>query len=132
MGQGVMDSIGNYWFFWTLYLGAAVLFTGIFWRVTRFKRAIWASYSLRAVAIAVIFTPWYSNSQESVMAPALMVVALDAITGGFGAAFRSFVPLILAVLFALLLAGVMSFFKKRKDRKNLNNEKTKSKPKVTK
>ncbi len=127
-----MDSIGNYWFFWTLYLGAAVLFTGIFWRVTRFKRAIWASYSLRAVAIAVIFTPWYSNSQESVMAPALMVVALDAITGGFGAAFRSFVPLILAVLFALLLAGVMSFFKKRKDRKNLNNEKTKSKPKVTK
>ena len=66
------------------------------------------------------------------MAPALMVVALDAITGGFGAAFRSFVPLILAVLFALLLAGVMSFFKKRKDRKNLNNEKTKSKPKVTK
>ena len=128
-----MDSIGNYWFFWTLYLGAAVLFTGIFWRVTRFKRAIWASYSLRAVAIAVIFTPWYSsNSQESVMAPALMVVALDAITGGFGAAFRSFVPLILAVLFALLLAGVMSFFKKRKDRKNLNNEKTKSKSKVTK
>ena len=132
MGQGVMDSIGNYWFFWTLYLGAAVLFTGIFWRVTRFKRAIWASYSLRAVAIAVIFTPWYSNSQESVMAPALMVVALDAITGGFEAAFRSLVPLILAVLFGLLLAGIMSFFKKRKDLKNLNNEKIKSNSTVTK
>ena len=132
MGQGVMDSIGNYWFFWTLYLGAAVLFTGIFWRVTRFKRAIWASYSLRAVAIAVIFTPWYSNSQESVMAPALMVAALDAITGGFEAAFRSLVPLILAVLFGLLLAGIMFFCKKRKDLKNLNNEKIKSNSTVTK
>jgi hypothetical protein len=132
MGQGVMDSIGNYWFFWTLYLGAAVLFTGIFWRVTRFKRAIWASYSLRAVAIAVIFTPWYSNSQESVMAPALMVAALDAITGGFEAAFRSLVPLILAVLFGLLLAGIMFFFKKRKDLKNLNNEKIKRNSTVTK
>ena len=127
-----MDSIGNYWFFWTLYLGTAILFTGIFWRVTRFKRAIWASYSLRAVAIAVIFTPWYSNSQESIMAPALMVAALDAITGGFEAAFRSLVPLILAVLFGLLLAGIMSFFKKRKDLKNLNNEKIKSNSTVTK
>ena len=109
-----MDSVDNYWFFWTLYLCASILFTGIFWRVTRFERAIWTSYSLRAVAIAVIYTPWYSNSLESVMAPALMVAALDAITGGFEAAFRSFVPLILTVLFGLLMAGVMSFFKKRK------------------
>jgi len=126
-----MDSIGNYWFFWTLYLGAAVIFTGIFWRVTRFERAIWASYNLRAVAIAVIFTPWYSNSQDSGMAPALMVAALDAITGGFAAAFRSFVPLLLAVLFGLLLAGAMSFFKKRKDKKLLNNNKVKNTTKVT-
>ena len=124
-----MDSIGNYWFFWTLYLGASVLFTGIFWRVTRFERATWASYSLRAVAIAVIYTPWYSNSLESTMAPALMVSALDAITGGFEAAFRSFVPLVLAVLFGLLLAGVMSFFRKNK---NINYNKLKSESKVIK
>lgn len=109
-----MDSIGNYWLFWTLYLGAAVIFTVIFWRITRFERAVWASYSLRAVAIAVIFTPWYSDSQESGMAPALMVAALDAITGGFDAAFRSFVPLVLAVVFGLLLAGIMSFVRKKK------------------
>ncbi|MDE0982554.1 MAG: hypothetical protein OSB11_11400 [Gammaproteobacteria bacterium] len=108
-----MGSIGNYWFFWALYLGAAVIFSGLFWRVTRFEKAIWASYSLRAVAIAVVFTPWYSNSQDSGMAPALMVATLDAITGGFEAAFRSFVPLALAVLFSLLLASVMSFFKKK-------------------
>ena len=117
-----MDSIGNYWFFWTLYLGAAVIITGIFWRVTRFERAIWASYSIRAVAIAVVFTPWYSNSQDSVMAPALMVAALDAMTGGFESAFRSFVPLVLAVLLALLLATAMSFFKKKMNKRLLNNK----------
>jgi hypothetical protein len=117
-----MDSIGNYWFFWTLYLGAAVIITGIFWRVTRFERAIWASYSIRAVAIAVVFTPWYSNSQDSVMAPALMVAALDAMTGGIESAFRSFVPLVLAVLLALLLATAMSFFKKKMNKKLLNNK----------
>ena len=117
-----MDSIGNYWFFWTLYLGAAVIITGIFWRVTRFERAIWASYSIRAVAIAVVFTPWYSNSQDSVMAPALMVAALDAMTGGIESAFRSFVPLVLAVLLALLLATAMSFFKKKTNKRLLNNK----------
>ena len=117
-----MDSIGNYWFFWTLYLGASVIITGIFWRVTRFERAIWASYSIRAVAIAVVFTPWYSNSQDSVMAPALMVAALDAMTGGIGSAFRSFVPLVLAVLLALLLATAMSFFKKKMNKRLLNNK----------
>ena len=128
MGQGIMDSIGNYWFFWILYLGASVVFTGIFWRVTSFERAIWASYSLRAVAIAVIYTPWYSNSLESEMAPALMVAALDAITGGFEAAFRSFVPLILTVLFGLLLAGAIYFLKN----KNLNYNKLEIEPKVKK
>jgi len=66
------------------------------------------------------------------MAPALMVAALDAITGGFEAAFRSFVPLVLAVLFGLLLAGVMSFFKKKTIKKMLNNNKIKTSSKVIK
>ena len=125
-----MESIGNYWFFWTLYLVSAVIFVVIFWRITRFERAIWTSYSLRAVALAIIFTPWYSNPQESVMAPALMVAALDAITGGFEAAFRSFVPLALTVVFGLLLAGAMSFLKKKKLNKAINNKKIESKPEV--
>ena len=125
-----MDSIGNYWFFWALYLDAALIFIAIFWRVTRFEREIWASYSLRAVMIAVIFTPWYSNSQDSGMAPALMVAALDAITGGAAAAFRSFVPLGLAVFCALLLAGAMSFLKKKRIKKSLNNNKINRSPKV--
>lgn len=125
-----MESIGNYWFFWTLYLVSAVIFVVIFWRITRFERAIWTSYSLRAVALAIIFTPWYSNPQESVMAPALMVAALDAITGGFEAAFRSFVPLALTVVFGLLLAGAMSFLKKKKLNKVINNKKIESNPEV--
>ena len=125
-----MESIGNYWFFWTLYLVSAVIFVVIFWRITRFERAIWTSYSMRAVALAIIFTPWYSNPQDSVMAPALMVAALDAITGGFEAAFRSFVPLALTVVFGLLLAGAMSFLKKKKLNKVINNKKIESKPEV--
>lgn len=56
------------------------------------------------------------------MAPALMVAALDAITGGFEAAFRGFVPLVLAIIFALLLAGITSFVKKKAKYKSINNK----------
>ena len=125
-----MDAIGNYWFFWALYLAAAVVFTALFWRLTRFQHGIWRSYSLRAVAIAVIFTPWYSNPQDSIMAPALMVATLDAITIGGSAAFRSFVPLVLAVLFGLLVAGIMAFLKKRKDKIAINNNELNNNSKV--
>ncbi len=126
-----MESIGNYWFFWTLYLVSAVIFTAIFWRVTRFETAKWTSYNLRAVAIAIIFTPWYSNPQDSIMAPALMVAALDAITGGFEAALRSFVPLFLAVILGLLVAGPLSFLRKKKFNKSLKNKSMKKEPKAT-
>lgn len=64
------------------------------------------------------------------MAPALMVAALDAITGGFEAAFRSFVPLALTVIFGLLLAGAMSFFKKKKLNKVSNNKEISKKTEV--
>ncbi len=110
-----MESIANYWLFWSLYLVAACVFFGLFWKLTKFQKAIWSSYSLRAAAAALIFTPWYSSPQDSFMAPALMVATLDAITLGVDEAFRSFVPLILALLFALLVAGLLSLLKKRRN-----------------
>ncbi len=121
-----METLGNYLFFWLLYLAAASAFTAILWRFTRFEHAIWTSYSVRAVSVAIIFTPWYSNPQDSGMAPALMVATLDAITVGGSAAYRSFVPLVLAVLFALLVAGVLSALRKRKLKKGRINNKLSS------
>tara|TARA_R110002073_G_scaffold41445_2_gene116997 strand:+ start:131 stop:517 length:387 start_codon:yes stop_codon:yes gene_type:complete len=126
-----MEAIGNYWFFWLLYLLAAGIFTAVFWRATRFSHASWTSYSLRAVAIALIFTPWYSNPQDSGMAPALMIATLDAITAGGAAAYRSFVPLVLAIIFGLLVAGALSFAQKRRDKLLINNNSLKNKPKVS-
>lgn len=117
-----MESVGNYWLFWGFYLAAAVVFSVVFYRLTKFEEAIWASYSMRAVAAAMIFTPWYSNSQDSLMAPALMVATLDAITVGTGAAIRSFVPLSLTIILALMLATVLSFLKKRKVKTLSNKE----------
>ena len=55
------------------------------------------------------------------MAPALMVATLDAITIGSSAAFRSVVPLVLATLCGLLVAGIMAFLKKKEAKIDSNN-----------
>jgi hypothetical protein len=115
-----MESLGNYWLFWGFYLGAGSLFYVVFWKLTRFPRAIWTSFNLRAIAAALIFTPWYSNPEDGFMAPALMVATLDAITLGSDAAVRSFVPLALALISALIVAAMLLFLRQKRAKKSRN------------
>lgn len=117
----MMESSGNYWMFWASYLAAGAVFYGIFWRITRFAQAAWLSYTLRAVAAALILTPWQTNSPEATLAPALMIVTLDSITSGTDAATRALIPLILAVILALLVAGILLIINKRRKKNKRNN-----------
>ena len=71
--------------------------------------------------LALVFTPWYANIEGSSLAPALMVVALDAITIGVSAAPRALVPLVLALIAAEFLATILYFVERRK-RKALKTE----------
>lgn len=113
-----MMEASNYWLVWLIYLLAAAAFLAVFWRFTRFTQATWLSYSLRAIVIAIILTPWYANPQGGVLAPALIVVLLDAITIGGSEAARATVPLVLAIILALLVATVMLVINKRRKRHN--------------
>jgi len=117
-----MIAASNYWLVWLIYLFAAAVFLVVLWRFTRFKQATWLSYSLRAIVIAIIFTPWYANPQGDVLAPALIVVLLDAITIGGSAAARATVPLGLAIILALVVAVVMLVINKRKKLKSNENK----------
>mgnify|MGYP006304855795 CR=1 FL=1 len=104
-----MEASYNFVLIWAVYLIASAVFYAIYWRLTAFRRRLWLSYSLRAVMAALILTPWYANTQDSVVAPALMVTTLDAITIGREAALRAMVPLLLALLAAEVLASVIWF-----------------------
>ena len=73
---------------------------------------------------ALIVTPWYASERGETLAPALIVVLLDAITIGGGAASRGLVPLLSAVTGALLLATGWYFFKKISNKKYLKQEDT--------
>jgi hypothetical protein len=114
-----METESSYWLIWLIYIAAAVLFLNIFWRITRLQGWPWLRFSLRGLMLALIFTPWYANIEGTNLAPALMIVALDAITVGMSAAPRALVPLLLALVAAEVLATIL-FFAERRKRKAIN------------
>ncbi|MEX0619861.1 MAG: hypothetical protein WDZ76_15170 [Pseudohongiellaceae bacterium] len=96
----------DYFIAWLVYGIAAAIFYFLFWKITQFRKHRLLSHSLRAVMLALIVTPWYVGPDGGFLAPALMVVVLNAITAGGEAAIGAFVPLFLAVVIAFLVALV--------------------------
>ena len=107
-----MAAESNYFGIWLVYILSSLVFLSVYWSATRFPRWPVLKHSLRCLIIAVIFTPWYANSDGDTLAPALMVITLDAITRGLGEASRALVPLLLALFLAELIAMVL-FFRER-------------------
>jgi hypothetical protein len=101
-----MEAAPKYLLIWAIYLLASAGFFWIYWKVTAFKRQIWLSYSLRALMLALVLTPWYANTQGDVYAPALMVVTLDAITLGLDTIARALAPLLISLIAAEILATI--------------------------
>lgn len=116
----------NFFLVWLVYLTASGVFYSVFWLATGFKQAIWSSYSLRAVAAAVILTPWYANIGGETMAPALMVMTLDLITIGSESVSRAAVPLMVSILTAELAATALFFLQKRRSTNFTNSENSKN------
>ena len=109
-----MEVEANYLLIWIVYLIAGAIFYGVFWLVTKFNKAKWTSYSLRAAAAAIILTPWYANIQGETMAPALMVMTLDLITIGWEAVPRSAIPLVLAIIATQIVVAIVYFIQKNR------------------
>ena len=75
----------NYYGVWLVYSLSSLVFLSVYWRLPASSLACYEAQS-SLLMIAVIFTPWYANSDGDTLAPALMVIALDAITRGLGEA----------------------------------------------
>jgi len=66
--------------------------------------------------LAIIVTPWYVSDTGSVMAPALIVVMMDAITISGEAAARAFVPLFLSIVLSLAVVLLILLVRRGKAR----------------
>lgn len=108
---------GDYIAAWTAYLIAALVFSVLAWRVLRKLPWREVAYLLECCLLALLFTPWYVLDGESILAPALMVLALDVLTIGPSAGIRALVPLVLAFFLALIVTGLLSVFHRMRLRK---------------
>ena len=100
-----------------IYLASGVVFYLLFWRyisVLKFELIVYISRGLLA---SLIFTPWFVNLQETILAPALMVAMLDLITLGSAEVFRAGVPLLLSILTFQAIALGLYIFKKKPPQK---------------
>lgn len=118
-----MEPVTNYWLLWAVYLTASAIFFSVFWPMTRFPQQRWLSLFLRGTLIAFAFTPWYANPEGTVLAPALIVVMLDAITIGGTAAVRALVPLFLALILSWVLVFIWYLLTSRLGQKKHNKQK---------
>lgn len=96
---------------WAIYIVAGILCYMIFYRFTGIIRFKPIANMLRAVLLALMFTPWYVSPEEDLMAPALMVMMLDLITKGDTTFVRALVPLVLSLCAAVFIGLTWRLYK---------------------
>lgn len=115
-----MLDIYDYLIGWAVYIIAGAFCYIIFYRFTGGLRFKPLANTLRAILIAIMFTPWYVSPEGDLLAPAVIVMALDFVTIGGTSFVRAMVPITLSVLFAVAgaLAGRIVQKRLRESRHN--------------
>ncbi|MEX2131967.1 MAG: hypothetical protein WD772_10810 [Pseudohongiellaceae bacterium] len=98
---------------WLVYLAAGTIFYALYWKATGSTKHVFLSYNARAIMLALIATPWFTGIEGRELAPALMVVMMDAITVSGEAAVRAFIPLLLSLLLSLMAGTILAFLRFR-------------------
>lgn len=108
-----MVGIYGYLTSWAVYLTAGTICYVLFYKATGVIGIKVIANILRAIMIALIYTPWYVAADKDLMAPAVIVILLDMITVGGNAFVRALVPLTLALVAAIsipVLIGIAGYF----------------------
>lgn len=92
---------------WIIYVVAGTVFSFLAWRVLQRYLLREFAYVLQCLLLALLFTPAFVLEDQRIMAPALIVFLMDAITISPQASIRALIPLVLALLASLLIAGVL-------------------------
>lgn len=115
-----MLELQDYLIGWAIYIAAGMLCYVIFYRFTGVIKFKPLANSLRAVLLAIMFTPWYVSPDADLMAPALMVILLDIIIVGGTSFVRALVPLTLAIITAIFIGLAFGLLKKPFQKKQAN------------
>lgn len=94
----------GYMMAWAVYLGAAVVTLAVLWWLSG-RWSLAARVAVRAVAIAVLFTPWPVAMETDTLGPAWVVALFDTLVQSEGTPLRAGAPLITAVALALVISA---------------------------
>lgn len=107
-----MLDIYDYILGWGIYIAAGTLCFVIFYRTTGAIRFKPIANSLRAMMLALMFTPWYVTAEGDLLAPAIIVMMLDMVTIGGTSFVRAMVPLGLSIVAAFVIALALPLLRK--------------------
>jgi branched-subunit amino acid ABC-type transport system permease component len=95
---------------WIVYVCAGVVLNLLIWRTLERHLLRDFAYLVQCVLLALVFTPFWvlEDGSQRVMAPALIVFLMDAITLEPKAGIRALIPLVLSLAVALLVALLLS------------------------
>jgi len=99
-----MMTESEYLYAWIYYLVGAGLLIACWWYITR--RVPWfeVRFMLRLVVAVAILVPWYTNTQQSYLSPAILIALVELVFEGTSAFWRAGTPLIAAMVTCLLLS----------------------------
>jgi len=110
---------GEYYSAWSVYLIAGIIFSVLSWKVL--KRLLWRelAYLLQCLLLAIIFTPWYVLPEEEILAPAVIIFMLDLVTIDATTSIRALIPLVMAMLSAVIATVILSIVYRIRRRRQL-------------
>lgn len=96
---------------WVWYISGASIFFAVFWYWTR--KFLWAEARqlLRTILAVILIVPWYADASQSYLAPAWLISAADGLLEGSKAFWRAGMPLVLALVLAVLLSTVYAVYR---------------------
>jgi len=99
-----MMSESEYLWAWTYYGLGVVLLIACWWYLTRRIPWMEVRHVLRLVVAVALIVPWYTNTQQAYLSPAILIAVVEGLFDGGEAFWRAGAPLVSAVLAALVLS----------------------------
>ena len=119
-----MDS-SDYTMAWLVYGMAGVIVTLLCWLVLRHIRPRELGVLLLLWLLALLYTPWYVLPDQDLLAPALIIFLMDALTIDMETAIRALIPLVMAMLtglFVTIVGGISYRLWRRRRRKTAHGK----------
>ena len=102
----------GYMMAWLAYSGAALVIVAVIWWLTATWR-LWLKAPLRALLIALLFTPWLVSTDTESLAPAWVIMLFDSLIQADAEPMRAGAPLLAACALALVLSAVFVAVRRR-------------------